>query len=99
VRNDDEPGFLGFDEGDDVVEAVFEEEGFLGVLLTTTMSEIKSVIERDDETREVNERTLAPLSFSAAGVKRAFFSYFDSGRYLFNNLNSCVAVLSRVCQN
>ena len=34
VRDDDEGGFLGFDEGDDVVEAVFDEEGFLGVLLT-----------------------------------------------------------------
>ena len=33
VRDDDERGFLGFDEGDDVVEAIFDEEGFLGVLL------------------------------------------------------------------
>ena len=35
VRDDDERGFLGFDEGDDVVEAVFDEERFLGVLFTT----------------------------------------------------------------
>ena len=35
VLRDDEGGFLGFDEGDDVVEAVFDEEGFLEVLLTT----------------------------------------------------------------
>jgi hypothetical protein len=41
VRNDDECGFLGFDEGDNVVEAVFDEEGFLRVPLTTTMSEVK----------------------------------------------------------
>ena len=34
MRNDDERGFLGFDEGDDVVEAVLDEEGFLRVLLT-----------------------------------------------------------------
>ena len=40
VRDDDERGFLGFDEGDDVVEAVLDEEGFLGVLLII-MSEIK----------------------------------------------------------
>ena len=36
VRDDDECGFLGFDEGDDVVEAVLDEEGFLGVLLTVS---------------------------------------------------------------
>ena len=40
VRDDDEGGFLGFDEGDDVVEAVFDKEGFFGVLLMT-MSEVK----------------------------------------------------------
>jgi hypothetical protein len=40
VRDDDEGCFLGFDEGDDVVEAVFDEEGFLRVLLIT-MLEIK----------------------------------------------------------
>ena len=40
VRDDDEGGFLGFDEGDDVVEAVLDEGGFLGVLLII-MSEIK----------------------------------------------------------
>ena len=34
VRDDDERGFLGFDEGDDVVEAVLDEERFLRVLLT-----------------------------------------------------------------
>ena len=32
--------------------AVFDEERFLGVLLTTTMSEVKLVIGRDDETRK-----------------------------------------------
>ena len=41
VRDDDKRGFLGFDKGDDVVEAVFDEEGFLGVLLITTMSEVE----------------------------------------------------------
>ena len=35
MRDDDECSFLGFDKGDDVVEAVFDEEGFLEVLLTT----------------------------------------------------------------
>ena len=40
VRDDDERGFLCFDQGDDVVEAVLDEEGFLGVLLII-MSEIK----------------------------------------------------------
>ena len=40
VRDDDQRGFFGFDEGDDVVEAVLDEEGFLGVLLII-MSEIK----------------------------------------------------------
>ena len=35
VRDDDERGFLGFDERDNVVEAVFDEEGFLGVLIAT----------------------------------------------------------------
>jgi hypothetical protein len=39
-RDDDERGFLGFDEGEDAVEAVFDEEGVLGVLFIT-MSEIK----------------------------------------------------------
>ena len=62
MRDDDERGFLSFDEGDDVVEAVFEEERFLGFLLTTTMSEVKLVIERDRETREGNEGTLASFS-------------------------------------
>ena len=77
----------------------------LGVLLTTTMSEVKEVIDRDDEMREGNERTLASFSFSsalnaAAAVKRASFSCFYSGRYLFNSLNNCVTVfLSSVCQN
>ena len=32
--------------------AVFDKERFLEVLLTTTMSEVKLVIERDDETRK-----------------------------------------------
>ena len=32
--------------------AVFDEERFLEVLLTTTMSEVELVIERDDETRK-----------------------------------------------
>ena len=41
VRDDDEGGFLGLDEGDDVVEAVFDEEGFLGVLFIS-MSELSS---------------------------------------------------------
>ena len=41
-EEDDEHGFLGFDEGDDVVEAVFDEEGFLGVLFIS-MSELGSV--------------------------------------------------------
>ena len=41
VRDADERGFLGFDEGDDVVEAVFDEEGFLKVLLIS-MSELSS---------------------------------------------------------
>ena len=40
VRDDDERGFLCFDEGDDEVETVPEEEGFLGVLLIK-MSEVK----------------------------------------------------------
>ena len=40
VRDDDEGGFFGFDEGDDVVEAVLDEQGFFGVLLIK-MSEIK----------------------------------------------------------
>ena len=34
VCDDDERGFLCFDEGNDVVEAVFDEEGLLGVLPT-----------------------------------------------------------------
>ena len=41
MRDDDERGFLSFDEGDDVVEAEFDEEGLLGALLTTTMSEVE----------------------------------------------------------
>ena len=47
VCDDDERGFFGFDEGDDVVEAEFDEEGLLGALLTTTVS--KRLSERDDE--------------------------------------------------
>ena len=43
VRDDDECGFLGFDEGDDVVEAVLDEEGLLGVLLIK-MSDVKERI-------------------------------------------------------
>ena len=56
-------------------------------------------------TERGNERTLASFSLSsaadaAAAVNLAFFSCFDSGRYLFNSLNNCVAVfLSRVCEN
>jgi hypothetical protein len=56
-------------------------------------------------TKRENEQTLASFSFSsaadaAAAVKRAFLSCFDSGRYLFNSLNNCVAVfLSSVCEN
>ena len=98
VRNDDERSFLGFDEGDDVVEAVFDEEGFLGFLFIT-MSEVKV------PNKMKKGGTLASFSFSsaadaAAAVKRAFFSCFDSGRYLFNSLNNYVAVfLSRVCEN
>ena len=53
VCDDGECGFLG----DDVVEAVFDEEGYLGVLLTTTKSEVKLVIGKDNETMEGNERT------------------------------------------
>ena len=41
VHDDDQRGFLGFDEGDDVVEAVFDEEGFLGVLLIS-MSDLSN---------------------------------------------------------
>ena len=40
MRDDDKRGFLSFDEGDDVVEAVLDEAGFLGVLLIN-MSEVK----------------------------------------------------------
>ena len=46
--------------------AVFDEGRFLEVLLTTTMSEVKEVIDRDDRMREGNERTLASFSFSSA---------------------------------
>ena len=72
VRDDDEGGFLGFNEGDDVVEAVFDKEGFLGVLFIT-MSEVKVA------NKTTKEGTLASFSFSsateaAAAVKRAFFS-------------------------
>ena len=69
------------------------------------MSEVKEVIDRDDEMREGNERTLASFSFSsalnaAAAVKRASFCRFYLGRYLFNSLNNCVTVfLSSVCEN
>ena len=40
MGDDGERGFLGFDEGDDAVEAEFDdsEEGLLGALLTTTVS-------------------------------------------------------------
>ena len=41
VCDDDKRGFLSFDEGDDVVEAEFDEGGLLGALLTTTMSEVE----------------------------------------------------------
>ena len=101
MRDDDECGFLGFNQGNDVVEAVLDEERFLGVLLTE-LSEVKRL---GGMTIRGNERTLASFSFSlaadtAAAVKRAFFSCFDSGRYLFNSLNNCVAVfLSSVCKN
>ena len=65
------------------------------------------MIDRDDEMREGNERALGSFSFSfssalnaAAAVKRASFSCFYSGRYLFNSLNNCVTVfLSSVCEN
>ena len=40
MRDDDEGGFLGFDEGNDVVKAVLDEEGFLGILFIK-MSEVK----------------------------------------------------------
>jgi len=41
MRDEDKCGFLGFDEGDDVIEVIFDKEGFLEVLLITTMSEVK----------------------------------------------------------
>ena len=69
------------------------------------MSEVKEAIDRDDEMREGNDRTLASFSFSsafnaAAAVKRASFSCFYLERYLFNSLNNCVTVfLSSVCEN
>ena len=47
-----------------MVEAVFDEERFLGVLLTTAMWEVKLW----NEAREGNERTSASFSFSYAGV-------------------------------
>jgi len=37
-RDDDECDFLGFIKGDDVIEAVFDKQWFLEVLLITTMS-------------------------------------------------------------
>jgi len=40
VHEDNECGFLGDNEGDNVIEAVVDEEGFQ-VLLTTTKSEVK----------------------------------------------------------
>jgi hypothetical protein len=46
VRDGDERGFLCFDEGDDVVESVFDEEGFLGVLLITMLEVKQRMTER-----------------------------------------------------
>ena len=100
VRHDDDHGFLGFNEGDDVDQAAIDEERLFGVLF---ISEVKSVIERDDETREGNEQTLASFSSAAdaaVAVERAFFSCIDSGRCLFNSLHNFVVVfLSKVCEN
>jgi hypothetical protein len=40
MGDDDESGFLGLDEGNDVVKAVFHEQGLLGVLHRPPLSEI-----------------------------------------------------------
>ena len=62
LPDDGERGSLG----DDVVGAVFEEEGYLGVLLTTTKSEVELVIGKSNETREGNGQTLVSFSSSSA---------------------------------
>ena len=44
--------------------------------------------------------SLTSAADAAAAVNLAFFSCFDSGWYLLNSLNNCIAVfLSRVCKN
>jgi len=86
-----------------VVEAVFDEKRFLGVLRWEG---------RMFKLREAKERTVwwrigtfASFSFcsavaAATASRRAFFSALVSGRYLFRSLNSWVAVfLSRVWEN
>ena len=78
--------------------------GFLEVLLTTTMSEVKSVIERDGETRNgMNgpwHPSPSPRKQTQQQQSNRPSSSFDSGQYSFNSLDSSVAVfLSRVCEN
>jgi hypothetical protein len=54
----------------------------------------------DTSKNEGTRRTLASFSLSAAiASRRAFFSCFDSGRYLLRSLNSCMVFLSKVCEN
>ena len=84
--------------------AVFDKERFLEVLLTTTMSEVKLVFERDDETRKgMNgpwHPSPSPRKQTQQQQSNRPSSSFDWGQYSFNSLNSCVAVfLSRVCEN
>jgi len=97
VCDDDERGFLGLDESDDVVETVFDEKWFFGVLKMYRQYESGT---DGTEPRTSFAAPLPPAAASAVVCNRAFFSCLVSGRYLLRSLKSCVAVfLSSVWLN
>lgn len=98
MRDNDERCLLGLDQSNDVVETIFRIDGFFCALQGDAVNSIA--------TKPLHQQVLTfwaslPLAAAVAvAVRRAFFSFFVSGRYLSSNLNNCVAVfLSRVCEN
>ena len=95
MRDNDERCLLGLDQSNDVVEAIFRINGFFCVLAGGPVNPVVK------SQHVLTFWASLPLAVAVAvAVRRAFFSFFVSGRYLSSNLNNCVAVfLSRVCEN
>ena len=97
MRDNDERSLLGLDQSNDVVEAKFRIDGFF-CLQGCTINSIATKLLRQ---HVLTFWASLPLAAAVAvAVRRAFFSFFVSGRYLSSNLNNCAAVfLSRVWEN